>query len=127
MPAISSGLSGRRVSSEVSVERARPLRPAPTQARYILPFRIEDSGPVCGHVNKVACNEVDERKMKAELRKARNRESAQRSNHKRKLRIQALKNDIAAAAKRELSLREREKKLREENRTLRKTVKNDCL
>lgn len=126
MPTIGSGLSDMRVGSELSVERAQLLRPAFAQAKYILPFRIEDSGPVCGRVNKIACNEVDERRVKAELRKARNRESAQRSNHKRKLKIQALKDDIAAVAKRELLLREKEKVLREENRTLKRTVKNDC-
>lgn len=66
--------------------------------------------------------DLAERRRKAELRKARNRESAQRSNHKRKMMIQALKDDIAAASSREMCLRAREKMLREENTELRKTL-----
>lgn len=108
------------------MDKARPLRPAPLQPRYILPMQTTESGKAAGSVSKAAGDEMDDRRRKAELRKARNRESAQRSNHRRKMRIQALKNDIAAAAKREMILRAKEKMLREENSTLRRTVKNDC-
>lgn len=92
------------------------------QARYILPHGAAVppmAMRATGGIDKT-CEEIDERRRKAELRKARNRESAQRSNQKRKMRIQALKDDIAAAASRELYLRAREKMLREENTSLRK-------
>lgn len=113
-----------------SVERRPeliPLAPAPggqRAARFILPSQqmVASTPGVAGGVSKALGEEMDERRKKAEQRKARNRESAQRSNQKRKMRIQALKEDIAEAMRRETYLRAREKVLREENRTLRMTV-----
>ncbi|PXF40102.1 hypothetical protein BWQ96_10200 [Gracilariopsis chorda] len=68
-------------------------------------------------------NQIDEdRRRRLELRKARNRESAQRSNLKKKLQMQKLKNELAEAAKHEAGLRAQEKSLREENMRLRTAV-----
>lgn len=145
-PSGSSALSGSSGSPSVgcgrsatSAERAQEphshesrqepvlLAPAPGMqpiARYILPSQAVAAPPppVSGGVSKLSGDDMDERRRKADQRKARNRESAQRSNHKRKVRIQALKDDIAEAVKREMYLRAREKMLREENRSLRLTA-----
>lgn len=63
--------------------------------------------------------ENDERKRKVELRKARNREAAHRSNHKRKMAILKLKDEIDRVNSLEMTLRAKEKILREENAALR--------
>lgn len=107
-----SGIGGRSVAARIA--------PNP-HAKFIFPLTTAQGNvlPVDGGVGKTRV-EMDERSRKAEQRKARNRESAQRSNYKRKVRIQALKDDIAAATSREMYLRAKEKMLREENTLLRK-------
>ena len=62
---------------------------------------------------------TSESQRKAERRKARNRASALRSNEKKRLYLQRLKEDISAVGKREVALRERERLLREKNWQLR--------
>ncbi|KAI0567638.1 Basic-leucine zipper [Gracilaria domingensis] len=68
-------------------------------------------------------NQIDEeRRKRIELRKARNRESAQRSNLRKKMQLQHLKDELEAAAAKEAYLRAKEKTLREENMRLRTAV-----
>lgn len=62
---------------------------------------------------------VDERQRKAEIRKARNREAAHRSNQKRKLQMTHLREELELANSTESMLRAHEKMLREENKLLR--------
>ncbi|CAN8066546.1 unnamed protein product [Agarophyton chilense] len=64
----------------------------------------------------------EERRRRIELRKARNRESAQRSNLRKKMQLQQLKDELEAAAAKEACLRAREKTLRKENMRLRTAV-----
>lgn len=122
-PSLGTGYGATSVERRPEPVRLVPALGIQQMARFILPSQgLRAAIPaVSGGVSKVLGEELDERRKKAEQRKARNRESAQRSNHKRKLRIQALKDDIAAALKREMYLRAREKVLREENRSLRMT------
>eukprot|EP00178_Gracilaria_changii_P003179 TRINITY_DN1465_c0_g1_i1.p1 TRINITY_DN1465_c0_g1~~TRINITY_DN1465_c0_g1_i1.p1 ORF type:complete len:573 (-),score=104.69 TRINITY_DN1465_c0_g1_i1:5904-7622(-) len=67
----------------------------------------------------VRTEHVDANQRKLELRKARNRASAQRSNLKKKLALQKLKDDLKHMSKLEGELRTRERDLRTENLKLR--------
>lgn len=120
----SSSLADRQRSGDMPMECLRPRKLVPVpQACFILPMQPTDAGSTGSQVRNTGGNEIDERRRKTEQRKARNRESAQRSNQKRKMRIQALKNSIAEEAKKEMSLRARQKRLMEENQYLKKNVR----
>ena len=56
------------------------------------------------------------------IRKMRNREAAARSNHKRKIRHDKLKSELIDVRKKVITLRNREKYLKEENTRLRATT-----
>lgn len=112
-----------------------PLRPAPPPQEIQPQRRLPRLAPAPAHLRGTTCagvvpivqsnvqmSEMDERRRKAELRKARNRESAQRSNYKRKMRLLALKEELERISLKEKVLRAREKDLRQENISLRMTV-----
>ena len=99
----------------------RPILPYPEPQLRRLPW-IAPAPPKPDLRSPTVLSEDEERRRKAELRKARNRESAQRSNHKRKMKLQALKEELEMVSQREKSLRERERHLRQENINLRMTV-----
>lgn len=65
---------------------------------------------------------MDERQQRLEARKARNRESALRSNHRKKIALQELKDNIKEVLEREVHLRKREAELREENAMLKSSL-----
>lgn len=108
------------------------LHPLSALSRPILPFpdppprRLLRLAPAPPKVDprkpQPVLSEDEERRRKAELRKARNRESAQRSNFKRKMKLQALKDELEKVCLKEKNLRERERHLRQENINLRSTV-----
>ncbi|PXF40100.1 hypothetical protein BWQ96_10198 [Gracilariopsis chorda] len=65
---------------------------------------------------------LDANQVKAERRKARNRASAQRSNLKKKVAVQKMKDELSALSEQEGKLRQRERQLREENMKLRSAI-----
>ncbi|KAI0567639.1 Basic-leucine zipper [Gracilaria domingensis] len=91
----------KEISKDSSARRAVRIAPAPYSVRT---------------------EHIDANQRKLELRKARNRASAQRSNLKKKLALQKLKDDLKSLSRREGELRTRERMLREENLKLRSAV-----
>eukprot|EP00177_Eucheuma_denticulatum_P006129 GFKZ01011179.1.p1 GENE.GFKZ01011179.1~~GFKZ01011179.1.p1 ORF type:complete len:592 (-),score=61.47 GFKZ01011179.1:1229-2746(-) len=71
-------------------------------------------------VETTATRKQDEKQLRAELRKQRNREAAQRSNARRKLKNDSLKQALKEVHAKAAELRARELSLREENLRLRK-------
>lgn len=68
---------------------------------------------------------VDERNRKLEIRKMKNREAAHRSNIKKKLRMQKLRQDINSAWSEETQLVAKKKNLQEENQLLKMILRNN--
>lgn len=104
--------SVRVETGEVNV-RSCSRKGSCTSPVRIAPARSAESGE---------SEKVDARAVKLELRKARNRASAQRSNLKKKMALQKLKDDLSSMSQREQQLRERERLLRQENLKLRAAV-----
>lgn len=107
-----------KTKDEGVLPQRRLLRLAPAPAKVC--------APVCATTTCVVPSggtilELEERRKKMELRKARNRESAQRSNYKRKMKLQALREELEKVSRREKLLRARERTLRQENISLRMT------
>lgn len=67
---------------------------------------------------------LDARQKMLEARKIRNRESAYRSNERKKVREMRIEKDMQVLTEREMELREREQMLLEENRKLRAELGN---
>lgn len=84
-----------------------PLAPAPG-SRLEAPLRGNDSH--------------EEPRTRDQIRRARNRASAQRSNEKKRKEIQNMKNDLSDCLKRAEFLREMEQRLLEENRSLKQAL-----
>lgn len=84
--------------------------------------RTGDSIGVATIANVESDKKEREQMIKAELRRKRNREAAQRSNLRRKVRNDTLKHELLASHARAMELRAQEQLLREENLKLRKLL-----
>ncbi|KAI0567637.1 Basic-leucine zipper [Gracilaria domingensis] len=80
--------------------------------------------PACSDAVKNRSAALDANQIRMERRKARNRASAQRSNLKKRLAMQKMKEELAELSERQSQLRVEERELREENLRLRAEMPN---
>lgn len=113
-------ISNERKDMKLRKERNIPLlRRAPT----LLPELHTYTTGKCENVTEEkGMGYSDIKQLKLEIRKLRNRESAQRSNEKRKLFFEKLKRDLEQASRRVKDLKEKENRLLQDNKCLRKAT-----
>lgn len=93
----------------------RPLEVVQPAPQPVVPIR--QPGP------KIDSPDLSETEKRQLIRKMRNREAAARSNHKRKIKHDKLKNELSMIRKQAAVLRDRERLLQEENMRLRNSSK----
>lgn len=108
----------------IAVPQNRIGRP-PTQKRtppvFLVPLAPAASGSVI-QVRTVPSAFSEDLRRREEIRKARNRASAHKSNLKKKQQVEKLKEDLRVEKEKEASLRQNERSLREDNLALRSAL-----